>query len=78
LTTGADDRLIRFMLGGKKPLHDKDLLRARAKGGVTSRHTAMWWTSNARGSTTIMQALLARRVTTEEVVKLVRSGSLTG
>jgi hypothetical protein len=59
-------------------LRDRGLLRALAKAGVTSRHTALWWTSNARTSMTIMQALLATSVTVEDVATLVRSGSLTG
>jgi hypothetical protein len=59
-------------------LHDKGLLRALAKAGVTSRHTALRWTSNAYGSVTIMQALLARLVTVQEISDHVRSGSLAG
>lgn len=71
------DELARWVSQGAT-LHDKNLLRALAQAGVTSRHTAMWWRSNARESVTIMQALLAHLVTVGEVADLVRSGSLTG
>lgn len=53
-------------------LGDTKLLRSLARAGISSRHTAQWWVSNPRESVTIMQALLSRWLTIEEVVALIR------